>query len=319
VTPIVALSRVHGLDAQGPAGSALGALNNVTCMLEAGLHLFVGAPSDGTAALVDLVTGLSRPRIGAVSVAGRDPAASPAIRRRIGSLPLHPVLPPLGTVAAVARWLGFSDDMLAAVGAGSLANRPVTALDPVEARSVALAWALGRPDPLAVALHDPFAAVPAGAEELVRSRIAAMAARACVIVTTAETGELEGLSATVYLLDGGELLAGEVGWPRGAPAELVVWLDGTRAARELTARLARDHVIERVGFDGGCVRVAAASLALAARAVAASSRGLPLISLRAELPSHQALVTEMRRRRDERHASARLAAMQWPSGPEHGS
>src|SRR5690606_12377938 len=102
MTAIVQLSRVHARDRA--AGTAL---YEVTSMLEPGVHAFVGTAADGSALLCDVMAGRIRPRIGAVTIAGRDPAVSPALRRRIGALLAEPALPPLGTVEATARALGL--------------------------------------------------------------------------------------------------------------------------------------------------------------------------------------------------------------------
>lgn len=293
---IVQLARVHARDA-----GAFGALYELTVMIEPGLHLFVGGPADGAALLCDVIAGRIRPRIGAVSVAGRDPAVSPKARRRIGALLAAPALPGLGTVEATARRLGIDPEALAAIGVSALGPRPVRSLTPPEARAVELAFALGCPEPVAVVLYEPFAA-PVDVDA-VRARIAALATTAAVIVATSDVAEVEGMAPRLHVLDGGRLISEPIGWPREAVPELSVWLATAADARRLAGRLAADPAVEGVSWQGDRVRLSASSLAAAGRAVAGAAEGTAVVALKPRLPSHDAIVAEARRRLEERLAA----------------
>jgi ABC-type thiamine transport system ATPase subunit len=292
----IQLSRVHARDRSAP-----GVLHEVTCMLEAGLHLFVGAPVDGSALICDVVAGRIRPRIGAVSVAGRDPATSPKARRHIGALLREPALPALGTVEETARWLGVGEAALSSVGARALADRSVRSLAVHEIRAVELAFALACREPTAVVLFEPFLA-PVDVEA-VRSRIADLSATCPVLVATTQIAEIEGMAPTVHVLDGGRLLREDIGWPRASIPEIIVWLAGSDAARRLAGRLALDPVVTSVSWQDDRVRLSASSLAAAGRAVAQAGEDLAIVALRPRLPSHDAIVVEARRRLDERLAA----------------
>lgn len=262
--PLLQLARVSGRDGAGPDGRARGAIHNVSVTLEAGVHAFVGRPSDGTAALCELVAGRRAPAVGVLSVQGREPRNSALTRRRVGALLATPALPHGGTVAdalaAMGRMRGHDlGGCLAAFGAGELLRRRVPSLDVSEARAVELAAVLTCPELRVLVLYEPLL-VPSVSEEVVRERLVSSASRgACVVVATAAPEQLGSLPDHVYLLEAGRLWGRdhEIGWARG-PAHpelpagmrppvqaIVAWLKEPRAL-EAIAALSRLEDVEAV-------------------------------------------------------------------------
>lgn len=207
----------------GVSGRMLGGLE---LSLDAGLHAILGAPSDGTEELIEMAVGLVRPRRGRVRVAGRDPHASPDVRRRIASLLPRERLIPAGTVgASVARALALAgqeaasaDTVLAAYGLDRWAERRPDSLDAAKQRSVALALALARDKPVLVALHEPLSGVPGVARRTVLDALSRLAnAGACVVCSTASVRDASDIAPSVLLLDRGRLVRRT---PEPLPVEL---------------------------------------------------------------------------------------------------
>jgi len=245
---VLQLARVHGRDAQGASGASLGRLHGVTLLLYPGVHAVLGRPADGTAALAELCAGRTRPRNGAVLVAGHEPHRSPRRRRRIGAVLAHPELPEThvdvkGTLQLIGELRGV--DLVAelsALGAGVLAERELPSLSRAEARAVELVIALGTAAPLVVVLYEPFADIGPIDRVAVRQRVTALgAAGACVVLVTATPSDVEGLADQVHLLARGRLVGtGEhVGWPDVTGGQITLWLEGRDGdnARALAAAL----------------------------------------------------------------------------------
>ncbi len=245
---VLQLARVHGRDGQGPSGASLGRLHGVTLLLYPGVVAVLGRPADGTAALAELCSGRSRPRIGAVLVGGQEPHRNPGRRRGIGALLPRPELPEThvdvtGTLRLIGRLRGA--DLVAelgALGAGALASRELASLNRAEARAVELVIALATPAPRVVVLYEPFAEIGPIDRIAVRRRVTALgAAGACVVVITAIPGDVEGISDQVHLLARGRLVGtGEpVGWPEVTGGQITLWLEGGdgEGARRLATAL----------------------------------------------------------------------------------
>ena len=237
-------------------GVALGSLKYADLELGPGLHVVLGRPSDGSDVLVELAAGARRPRSGQVRLDGADPACSPALRRRIGSLLCREDLPPgdrvvdsLGlmlaarggpTVAATLDTLRLAD----------WAMRRTTTLSPAETRSVMLALALATNDPLALVLFEPFADLPGVAGHVVLERVRqAAACGTCVLAVTASPADAAVLGGTLWLLDRGGIVR-SVASPAGLlPGSNPEWLVRTPGARELGARLLELPEVTEVAFD----------------------------------------------------------------------
>ncbi len=144
--PIVVLDRVHARDAAGPRGRARGRLAGVSISLGKGTHAFLGAPEDGTIALLDVIGGVRAPQRGSVTVSGRDPARTAFLRARIGVLGPEAHLPPAPTVRDAVRLAmrarGESGDRFDAVidplGLSHLHGRDPRAISFAEERAVEL-------------------------------------------------------------------------------------------------------------------------------------------------------------------------------------
>jgi ABC-2 type transport system ATP-binding protein len=264
VTPLVVLAAVHARDAAGPRGAARGSLGGLSLALGPGVHVVLGAPEDGTLALVDVLTGARRPTRGTVTVAGGDPAGAPHLRARIASLPAEPRLPPARTVRAAARLAlrargerdGALETAFEPLGLLPLLARDPSALSFAEERAVELALALSSPAPALAILHEPLndTAVPRPA--LVAARLRALAeAGAAVVVTTSSPADAVALGARVHVLHRGLLArtAGDDGLTLPAPTELCAWVRGD--ARALCAALAVHPDLDAVSWEDGAVRV----------------------------------------------------------------
>lgn len=281
--PVVRLQRVHGRDTLGPGGSSRGRVHALSMDLSSGIHGILGRPSDGTSALCELVAGRARPRAGVLTVGGRQPWRSPALRRRIGASLARPSLPGVGRVrdaVAMAGRLGGVDAEGRArqLGLGELMDRRLSSLRLVEARAVDLALALAVDQPLVVVLDEPLDVTElidrAGLMDRLRSLAAAGAA---VVVTSSLPSEVEGLADHLHLLDRGRLALpdGDLGWPGAGQSELVIWLDTPEDARRLARLLSERGDLAGVAWEGrsgalGLVWVRAAELEAAAEAVAAA-------------------------------------------------
>jgi len=261
------LDRVHAVDAAGPRGRPRGSLGGVTIDLGPGAHAFLGAPEDGTLALLDVLTGARAPQRGRLTVSGRDPAHSASLRARIGALPAEPRLPSAPTVRDAVRLAmrarGESGDRFDAIfdplGLGPLHGRDPRGLSLAEERAVELALALSTPAPVLVALHEPLADAAVGRPALVASRLRDIAAAgACVVVTTSSPADALALADRVFVLHRGlvarEAIAGhEAPGPSGAgltlpaPAELVVWVRS--GARALAASLSGRPEVHAVAWE----------------------------------------------------------------------
>ena len=150
--PLLSLERVHARDASGPGRRSRGRLVDAAVALPPGVVALLGAPEDGTLALVDVIGGQRKPTRGKVTLGGRELFRSPAARARVGALAAEPHLLPGRTVADSIRSAmcarGESphaiDGMLDPLGIGRLHARRVGSLSFAEARAVELALASRR-------------------------------------------------------------------------------------------------------------------------------------------------------------------------------
>lgn len=272
--PVLVLQNVHARDAAGPRGRARGAVTDLSLSLGPGIHAILGAPEDGTLALVDVVTGARPPLRGKVSVGGHDPATTPSIRARLGTLAALPQLPPASSVGASIRLalrargeVGHRfDAVLDPLGLSALHARRVRSLSFAEARAVDLALALTTPAPLAIALHEPLSEVAMVNLHLIQRRLRELAsARTCVLVTTSSPADALALADRVHVLHRGFLVREVSGEGRGlgpgGVVELTAWIAappagadrslaaGREAARVLAAALSRAPNVRGVSWE----------------------------------------------------------------------
>lgn len=304
-------ARVHGADASGARRRARGRLHNVNLLLEPGVYGFVGAPEDGTAALCELCAGARAPKVGMLTVRGREPSRDPALRRSIGALLPQPALPPFGRVDDLARRLG-AEVPWRDLGLSTIAERKLSRLSFGEARAVELALALHLPRPVLVVLFEPDVGTESIDRGAVRRRIASLSeAGVPVVIASADVTSLRTLTEQVFVLEKGHVV-GEgtaLGWPVVGGPHIVVWLDGADDHRRLTDAL---EGAEAMAWDASSGRLAVAGddLRGAARAVAraVTVSGVEVRALRAEGLAHPALVAAA-------HEHRREAMARGPSGP----
>ncbi len=237
---------VMARDGAGPRGASRGALAGFSLELRAGAVAVLGAPEDGTFALVEVLSGERRPARGSVLVAGADPARSPEVRRRIGCLGHAPALPAAttvaGSVAAALRARGSTAtprEVLARAGAAGLADRSPLDLSRAEQRGAELALALAVDRPLLIVLFEPFTDVAGAATDRVLAEIARLGDVAPVVVLTSSPADAKRLPSALHLTRG--RLARATGGAHeglGTPiaSQLCVWVES--GARELAAVLA---------------------------------------------------------------------------------
>lgn len=285
--------------------------------LDSGLHALVGLPPDGTLSLATLASGISRPRTGRVIVDGRDPYVDPALRARIGATLDVPMLPESGTVEQLFRITrdAPSPSTLDTLGLPALSTRRLLSLSPGEERAVELALALATPDPLALVLTEPFAALPGpGRAAFVDSLANAAKAGACVVVVTASVADATDLGGLVHLFEAGRIsrtLEGADAFALpGRDVELRVITSGPRA---LAFELSRHASVSAVSWDadrGPAVSVRGPNLERAALAVAeaALSASAHIVSMTPVPPSLDEL----------RAASAGLALAAYHAAYQYG-
>jgi ABC-2 type transport system ATP-binding protein len=273
--PRLVLQQVHARDAAGPRGRARGSITDLSIALGQGIHVFLGAPEDGTLALLDVVTGAGKPLRGTVRIDGSDPAQTPHVRARLGSLAAEPRLPPAPSVGASVRLalrargeVGHRfDAVLDPLGLSALHARSVRSLSFAEGRAVDLALAVTTPAPLVIALHEPLSDVAVPNLHLIQRRLRELAsARICVLCTTSSPADALALGDRVHVLHRGFLVREAGGDGRGLGfgglVELIAWIaapsaDADRAvhatigeaARGLAASLSRAPGVRGVAWE----------------------------------------------------------------------
>jgi len=276
-------------------------LRSLTASFGPGIHVLLGAESDGTADVIELCAGVRLPQRGQLKLDGHAPGSSPHTRRRIASL-----LAVEGWAAEgdVQHWIGqlgalHGFDATAAtrrfcpdLGLG----RALHSLSGPQRRELSLAAALAQPEPQLVALHEPLAAAAASAGTAVLERIRELGARAPVLLATRSVADARRLGGTLRVLERGVLVReARDAWPDavtpGLPAELTVECD---EPRRLLAELALVPAVERVSFDQrqpSVVRVWGSDLERLALAVsrAALAARVELRLLRASTPDLEAV------------------------------
>ena len=273
-----------------------GRLKDVSVELEAGVHVIIGAESDGTGELIELCAGVRAPRRGAVEVNGVAPSSAPACRRAIASL-----LPSEEGAdgSRVGRWLAELGTRLGFAPEPLLErlrlepHRTLASLSGGERRRLACHVALTRESPELVALHEPLPAVGADARAHVLGRIAELGRARVVLVTTSSLADARELGGTTFRLDRGLLSCAPGGaWPGGSGPGLDVWLEvEADAPRALVSALATEPDVLELGYaEGGTgrVRIRGAELERVAEAVARAA-----VSARAEIRSLRACADDL--------------------------
>lgn len=285
------LENVWCRDAAGPRGAARGAVVDLRLSRGPGVVAVVGAPEDGTLALVDVLSGQRRPERGKVLVEGRRPHEDAALRSRIGVLGHTPDLAPGRSVlASVERALGArgeavktARDVLGEAGLSALGARDPRSLSFAEARAVEAALSLSLARPALVVLSEPLAEVASIPSSFVLERARAASERCTVVVITSSPADARRLTSgsagdVVLALHRGAFARagdaeGRLVFPRSA--ELSVWVSSR--LRELTRRLGDDAAVHGLSWEttartelgeAGVVRVAGADPSALALSVA---------------------------------------------------
>lgn len=274
--PIVVVQSVTARDAAGPRGRARGSLNAVSFSLGTGVTAFVGAPEDGTLALVDVLSGSRAPSRGRILVVGASPERSFAVRTRIGVLSPEPALPAAKTVSALVstaleargQTRTTPAEILKSLGLEHLLARNPRSLSFAETRAVELALALSTPSPLLVILHEPMSDLAINLMGVVREHIRHVAeAGACVAIITSSPADARALADDVYTLHRGSVFRDErahQALPRGAPL-LVAWVrpaeqeDGLTPIRRLARALASRPEVTSVTWNDEATSTAQAA------------------------------------------------------------
>ena len=229
-------------------------LKGVSLELGSGLLVIVGDPSDGSASLVELCVGVSRPRRGRVRLGDAAPYASPRLRRGIASLLADESPPAAGDarswVAGLGALLGSSLEP-ALQSLRFPLDRPLVELSNAERRQLACALALAHPAPLATVLHDPLSACAPEARPSVVEQLLERSRHGPVLVTTPSFADARLLSGRCQVLDRGLLDESAGGaWPSSAHTGLDVWVyveaDSPRA---LLAALAQNPEVHELCYE----------------------------------------------------------------------
>jgi ABC-type multidrug transport system ATPase subunit len=278
-----------------------GPLTHVDVALPPGHHVFLGRPSDGTTALVEVAAGTLRPRRGRVLVAGEQPWSAPAIRRRIGALLQHEQLPPGRTVSdGVAAALQLRndtatvEDVLGRLRLESWGKRRSADLSPADTRAIALALALSIRDAALLILHEPLSHLGGLDRNDVLRELRQFGQRdTCVVCTCASARDAALISDSVFLLERGRiarrlLAPGGVDLTPGSPIELAIRLSD---ARPLLQRLTQDPDVTAIRWDESAapreilVRGPDASRVSLATLRAVRAAGCRVESIATQLPS----------------------------------
>jgi energy-coupling factor transporter ATP-binding protein EcfA2 len=275
-------------------------LKDVSLRLDPGLSVVIGDESDGTAELVEACAGVRVLRRGRLRLDGLEPGTSPACRRRIASLLADERDAPCGDVRAwlraPAEALGVSAQALLE-GCSVRPERALVSLSAAEWRELACAVALAHPDPALVVLHEPLAAGAPGDSTRLLGRIAELARRSVVLITTGSLDAARALApATTYLLDRGLCSEAPLGaWPGASTPglETRLWVEAD-APRALVAALAQQPDVTEIEYDersAGRVLLRGPDLERLATAVAraAVSAGVDVRLLRAQAEDLDAL------------------------------
>jgi ABC-2 type transport system ATP-binding protein len=233
----------------GPGGGIL-ALDDLTVDIEPGIVGLVGANGAGKSTLMRILLGLLSPTSGSATVLGFDVTREgPRIRREVGYLPEHDVLPPDVSAAELVTHLAElsglprsaarerTSEVLRHVGLFEERLRPIGGYSAGMCQRVKLAQALVH-DPRLLLLDEPTIGLdPAGREEMLNLvRRTGTEFGMAVLVCSHLLGEIERVCDHVVAIDAGRLLRhAPVASFTGRTGTLLVELD--EGAAEVAADL----------------------------------------------------------------------------------
>lgn len=240
-----------------------------------GLHVVLGAATDGTSDLIALAAGSRLPRRGSLLLSGTPIFASPTLRRRTASVLADET--PSGA-RAVVDWCRDIGELKGFDAAASVATycprigpeRALASLSLAERRQLALAAALGQPTPALVALHEPLASLAPALLSRALERIHELARETIVLCTASAVSDAQRLGGSLHVLERGVLARSPAhAWPDAVTPGLTseLWID-CRAPRELLSELVASSDVTRASFEGDRLRVGGPNLERLCQAVA---------------------------------------------------
>ena len=264
---MISTATEHERAATGPPGTlisardltkrygAVTAVDGLTLDVAPGVVGLVGANGAGKSTLLKMLLGLLAPTSGTATVLGLDVTTEgEEIRSRVGYMPEHDCLPPdvsaTELVVHMARMSGLppatarerTADTLRHVGLHEARYRPMGGYSTGMRQRVKLAQALVH-DPALVLLDEPTNGLDPGGREDMLALVRRIGTEfgISVLVTSHLLGELERVSDSVVVVDGGALLsATSTADATAATAVLTVEVDAP--ADDLAAALARAGV-----------------------------------------------------------------------------
>jgi ABC-type multidrug transport system ATPase subunit len=271
-------------------------LSRVSAAFASGTHVVLGTEHDGTGTLIELAAGIARPAAGRVTLDGQEPYSNASVRRRVAALCAVERLPPARTVAiAMNTALRARSDARSAVtvldsaGLSHFAAHRTADLSPRENRALGLVLALSHPDPILLALFEPFALLGILSEDFVREGLARFGSSAVVLTTASRIEDATRLGGTTSALERGTWLDSAAA---RVPLSQITLRVLTPEPRRLAARLAEAPDVSAVEWAGGHeLLVRGADLERVAAHVVASARSeaIRIEALRYDPPSLDAL------------------------------
>ncbi|WP_202318961.1 ABC transporter ATP-binding protein [Archaeoglobus neptunius] len=181
------------------------AIRDISFGIEGGKVAIMGYNGAGKSTLVKLICGILRPTSGKISVLGRNPAASPEVRREIGVASHNPMLYRELTVKENLEFFSklygteFESDLAEMLGFREYLNRRVFELSRGYLQRVSFARALIN-SPKLLVLDE----VTSGLDQAVRENILEILEgyRGCVLFTTHVLDEAEFCDSFIVLKNG---------------------------------------------------------------------------------------------------------------------
>ncbi|MGV3722270.1 MAG: ABC transporter ATP-binding protein [Actinomycetota bacterium] len=199
-------------------GQVIG-LNDVSCVIPAGLSALLGPNGAGKSTMLKLVTGQLRPTRGKVKVLGDSPFANPKVFRRLGYCPEHEssyeemtgremvtMLAAMGGIPS-AKLKGRVSDVIEQVGMTVSADRKIGGYSKGMRQRIKLAQGIVH-DPDVLILDEPLNGLdPVGRRQITTLLRELGEAGKCVVVSSHILHEVEQLTRNILMIHRGRLLA----------------------------------------------------------------------------------------------------------------
>jgi ABC-2 type transport system ATP-binding protein len=199
-------------------GQVIG-LNDVSCVIPAGLSALLGPNGAGKSTMLKLVTGQLRPTRGRVQVLGEQPFANPRVFRRLGYCPEHEqsydemtgremvmMLAAMGGIPG-AKLKGRVSEVIERVGMTVNADRKIGGYSKGMRQRIKLAQGIVH-DPDVLILDEPLNGLdPVGRRQITTLLRELGEAGKCVVVSSHILHEVEQLTRNILMIHRGRLLA----------------------------------------------------------------------------------------------------------------